>query len=82
MAIDAPLGFDRVPATYFAASLNSMTATPGPILYEEQGISWDTGGPRLDLRAHLGAAINRKLKAVSARGLGIGTLSKQFKKLM
>jgi transposase, IS5 family len=28
-----------------------------PILYEEQGIAWDTGGRKLNLRAHLGAYI-------------------------
>jgi hypothetical protein len=26
-----------------------------PILYDEQGIAWDTGGRKLNLRAHLGA---------------------------
>jgi transposase, IS5 family len=28
-----------------------------PILYDEQGIPWDTGGRKLNLRAHLGAYI-------------------------
>jgi hypothetical protein len=28
-----------------------------PILYDEHGISWDTGGRKLNLRAHLGAYI-------------------------
>ena len=28
-----------------------------PILYDEQGIAWDTGGRKLNLRAHLGAYI-------------------------
>ena len=28
-----------------------------PILYDEQGIAWDTGGRKLNLQAHLGAYI-------------------------
>jgi hypothetical protein len=28
-----------------------------PILYDEQGIAWDRGGRKLNLRAHLGAYI-------------------------
>jgi hypothetical protein len=60
-----------------------------PILYDEQGIPWDTGGRKLNLMKLMNHLMKRlkvisgKLKGVSGRGItGIKSLSKEFSKAM